>query len=108
MKSFKWKIGLEFVKDEKVDVVQIVTDHITAAMRYAYKDGLSWDCQRRLVKILDKIETDKTGTVKLEDAEFDLLKESFKRAKFPPATTRVLNKIYDAIEEADTKAKKDG
>ena len=101
MKQFKWKLDTSFANEEiKVTPSQLFLSYLNGALTSAYKDGIGRDYLRRAFKISEKVEASTTDTIELEDAEFELIKEAFERAKFNPAIAKVVVQIYDAIDNA--------
>ena len=101
MKTFRYNLDTSFIKEPlEVTPQQLWINHFYGALQTAYKDGLGMDFQKRVFKITDKVEKATEDVVQLEDAEFDLLKECFERAKCPPALVKIWVQIHDAIEEA--------
>lgn len=108
MKTLKFNLNFDFAKD-KSEVPDKVSDYIgkllTLALKLRFKDGLSMESQRKLFKILDKFDHCADNAVDLEDAEFELIDDAFKNAKFAPDMNKVLCQVYDFIDEAkQTKA----
>ena len=82
---------------------KVFENFLMGAMRLAYKDGIGMEYQRRIHKIMDKLDAcTNSGAdfLELEDAEFALVKEAFDRAKFPAENHCVVCQIYDFIEAA--------
>lgn len=111
MKKMQWKLKLDFASEsEKKDTNEkkLFENFILAALRLGFRDGLSPDYQRRLFKVMDKLDAvdPSCDNLDLEDAEFEMIKEAFDRAKFPPDNFRVVCQIYDFIELANNSEKK--
>jgi len=101
MKNLRWKLDISHFTDaDTADPKAVFSNFLIGALRLGYKDGLGREFQRRLFKIQDKLDKASTDLLELEDAEFDMVKEAFERAKFQPEVVKTLNQIYDFIEEA--------
>lgn len=102
MKTFKYTLNFDCFKEEDKpkDLKEYPSNLVVAALRLRFKDGLSMDSQRRLFKIMDKMDNSKDFSVELEDAEFELIDDAFKNAKFPPELNKVVCQMYDFIDAA--------
>jgi len=101
MKKLKWKIDTSFFKDEKeIGKKELFTNYLMQAAQLRFKDGLGLKYQRILLKVMDKAEAAKNDFLELEDAEFEFIKDCFDNAKFSPQVVKVVNQIYDFIENA--------
>ena len=99
MKQFRWKLDTSSLGTElKVTDAQVFINLLHIASNTAYKDGMGRDFMRRLYNVCNKVENDGVGTIELEDAEFELLKEMFERAKWGSRNMKLVCQVYDAIE----------
>jgi hypothetical protein len=106
MKNFKWKLDFSLLDDKNDlpnDVKKYVENLVLSTLNNRYKDGLDYKKQRELFKVLDKINQSTTDYVELEDSEFEFLEDVFLNSKFPPQFTKVINEIYNNVEEAKIK-----
>ena len=104
MKSFAWKLDVSFASKEeigKISMQQLWINHFHGALASAWKDGIGRDFQRRAYNICNKIEGSMLdiGVVELEDAEFELIRETFERAKCHPSLLKIWNQIHDSIDK---------
>ena len=98
MKSLNLDLDLSFITGDKPKIKDIWDNFLINGSRAAYKDGVDLKMQSKLVKILDKLKDE--GTIELEDAEFDVLKDIKERAKFDPNYARLGSRILQKLEEA--------
>ena len=106
MKTIKWKLDLSHLNEQEMGQLtdkKIFENYLLTALRLGFKDGLSMDYQRKLFKILDKLEKTQIDSIELEDAEFEMVDEAFSRAKFNPEAVRLVNQIYDFLYESKQK-----
>lgn len=91
------------IKDEKgapaegldIPFKKFLTDHIDN-----YGETKTVSQLRQAQKVIDKIEGG-NGTISLEDAEFDILKNACSKIIYRPVLARQLFAYYDAVEQAE-------
>ena len=102
MKKFKWKLDFSFLPDERrpTDEVRWFEEAIIGALMTRYKEGVPLSIQRTIFNIMNKVEKSENEIIELEEAEFDLIKESFLNGKFNPAGYKISVQIEKNIEQA--------
>lgn len=103
--TYTFKFKLDFSKilqegEKEPNIKQVFLNIFDAALSSAYRDGLGKDLMRRSFNIGNKIEDAEGDTVELSDAEYELLKEAFERAKLNSNVKKLLIQVYDNIDEA--------
>lgn len=100
MKTLNLEIDLSFIKEEpKPNLIKTWEGFIMNGLRTTYRDGIDFSLQRKLEKIFNKLEVS-IGTLELEDAEFDVLKDIKDRSKFDPSLYKTTIQCNQRIEEA--------
>ncbi len=98
----------EQTKIDKDSNQELTLSYIEFAVGTKYKDGMSGSQRRifgRIQRKLDEAVEQKADYVDLEQAELDIIKASFKDAKFPPTFSKYVVILESYLEDlkADVK-----
>ena len=97
MKSFN--LTLEIPKNFQMTQYNCWEHFIIRGANTIYKDGIDIKTSRRINKILDLIEKS-NGSVELEDADFEIVKNIVDRGKFDAQLRLVVEQIAKSVEDA--------
>lgn len=108
MKQFDYSFNIEELKLNESERKLVESSGINfvfesvlgQALQMRYKDGVNGLIQRTYGRILSKLDKSQ-GTLSLEQAEFDLIKDilTHESVKFHPSQTRLITKYLDVIEK---------
>ena len=99
MKTLELDLDLSLIKTNEVLTNQSVWEgFIIQGARSAFKDGVDLKMQSKLLKIIDKINS-ANGSVELEDAEFEVIKDIKDKSKFDVSYFRIGSQIMEKIQE---------
>jgi len=88
---------------------ELTGDYITFAITSAYPEGLQGQLRRVFGRIQrkldDAIETGKDD-IELEEAEKDLIRDAFGKARFAAHLSKYINTLEEEIAKFDTKVSK--
>lgn len=110
MKTISYKLDIEKLKLNEQET-RFLTDvgekvffenTLNQGLSNKYPSGMPIAKQKIYSRLLDKLDSDCTGTLEIEEAEFDLIKEvmTSEDAKFHPGQTRLISQYLQAIEAA--------
>lgn len=110
MKTLKIpKYNIKDEKEEKVKDAQITFNFISMGVNSKYPNGLDEEYRRSFAHIqnkFDKAIEDNEKSVNLEEAEFNLIKNSIQDGKFAAINSKLVVMLEDAIEESKSDKKK--
>lgn len=110
MKKFTYTLNLDLLRlneKEKVFIAEsgeksILENILNQGLAGKYPSGMSTDKRRIYGRLLEKMDADTSGTLEIEEAEFDLIKEAIAsdEARFLPEQTRLISQYLKAIDMA--------
>jgi len=103
MKTLKLKLDYALPESNKELPEVLTCDYIISSVNMKHRDGLEGQLRRvfgRLQRKCDEAIEKKYDVLELEDSEFDLIKDCFEEAKFPPVLAKYINVLEEEIERA--------
>lgn len=103
MKKFKWKVDLSFAPENlrPQDAKAHFEDTLIAAIQGVHPNGIGIKIHRTLNSILEKLQKFEGDVLILEDAEFDLIADTFRKGNFPAGANKMLIQIFNNLDIAE-------
>lgn len=105
--NLDYKRGDENEEEKKISNQEVTVNYILSAVNSSHPQGLDLTNRRIFARIQRKIDEaldNNFDDIVLEKAEIDLIKESFKTAKFPAGYSKYVVLLEEEIEKADKEA----
>lgn len=103
MKTLALKLNYDLPEGTKDLPENLTCDYLISAVNMKYREGLEGQLRRvfgRIQRKCDEALEKHYDVLELEDSEFDLIKDCFEDAKFPPVLAKYINVLEDEIEKA--------
>lgn len=94
------KLGLKAEEGNEVNHKVTFEQYVQMGLSSVYPRGLDNKTRREYLGILKKLDESTDGTLKLEEAEFELLTASLNKGVFEAKHTRLIGFYLQAIEGA--------
>jgi len=103
MKTLKWKLTVPSEQGQSLDdasLKNVFKNYIAMGLASIHKEGMSSLDLRTFNKALDKLDDAKKATIKLEDAQFEIIKQAVVSGKYPPTSSSIVTQLLDFVEQA--------